>query len=339
MIQFITKKFSFLKNLIPLRNRPSVFGYLSSLMLPAQRHSLANASEKSGLHKSQFSRMLANPFNPSEEILKELNIRAVDRALSIDEKDIPPGYKKTEWSAYLIVDSTAQRRSDSGAENIGHYNHGGGFWYGHRVTNLVLLINDKTIPLKPFHHFTRKYCKQNNIPYKTENDSLVEYLKNFKVTDYTALLQNSDVVVLLDAGYDVKQIQRLLVDTKLDFITAIHSSRSVIIEQAVAGAKQVVRSVSNMFRFFYKKAKKVNCWVSTTGSKWKRVKYTVQRIDGFLKGIKGHKMAILKSTQGNGKAKYLACSRTDVSTTQIVLAYSKRFTVEVFHKEGKVPGF
>jgi hypothetical protein len=53
------------------------------------------------------------------------------------------------WKIALIVDSTLQHRASLHPENAKRFNHGNGFVIGHPWTNIVFIIHDMLIPLRP----------------------------------------------------------------------------------------------------------------------------------------------------------------------------------------------
>jgi hypothetical protein len=64
------------------------------------------------------------------------------------------------WKIAIIVDSTLQRRASLHPENTKTFNHGHGFVIGHQWTNIVLILNDMLIPLRPIPFYSQKYCRE-----------------------------------------------------------------------------------------------------------------------------------------------------------------------------------
>ena len=77
----------------------------------------------------------------------------------------------------LIVDSTLQHRASLHPENAKTFNHGKGFVIGHQWTNIVLIINDMLIPLRPIPFYSQRYCRDHALAYHTEHDLVVEYIQ------------------------------------------------------------------------------------------------------------------------------------------------------------------
>jgi hypothetical protein len=338
MTGFISKRLKCLKNFLPNRLQGVGIGYVLSLMRPAQRHSLQNAADQTGLSVSQFSRFLFSSLKLSEEVLGELFILAIAeslRAMAID--GVREQFRNQPWIAHLIIDSTKQCRSSSGAENIQKYTHGGDYWLGHRPTNIALLINGEIIPMAPLWHYTREYCRENKLIYQTEPELVYNFLEDFDISKYSRSLKNSDLCVLMDAGYDVKTIESLLCKRGIDFIVGMKSTRNVLVNRKNQSPddKKTLYAVAKAFASFRVRAKPKSCHILSAGQNAKRVKVTVQRLEGFLKGVKDCPMAILRSQIGHGKVKYLACSRFELSTAVLTQCYAFRFSIEVFHKDTK----
>ncbi|MDI6792817.1 MAG: hypothetical protein QME81_08140 [bacterium] len=99
----------------------------------------------------------------------------------------------------MLVDSTIQNRSSLHSDNVQRFNHGKGFVIGHQWTNIILIINTILIPLPPIPFYTKKYCRENKLKYKTENERLIEYLNELNLEEYIGPHISKDVVVLADS--------------------------------------------------------------------------------------------------------------------------------------------
>jgi hypothetical protein len=119
-------------------------GYLLFLMVVTTKHSLAEAAQFSGRHKSQFSKMLKAHSHVAVYTLESLSKKQAKHVAKTLHK-----CKGLPWKIALIVDSTLQHRASLHPENAKRFNHGNGFVIGHQWTNIVLIINDMLIPLRP----------------------------------------------------------------------------------------------------------------------------------------------------------------------------------------------
>ena len=114
------------------------------LMVVRQQHSLEEAARFSGLHKSQFCKMLQGHSTVAISTLESLSKKQA-RQCSTARHDL----KGLPWNMAILIDSTLQHRASLHPENAKKFNHGKGFVIGHQWTNIVLIINDILIPLPP----------------------------------------------------------------------------------------------------------------------------------------------------------------------------------------------
>ena len=110
--------------------------YLLFLMVVTTKHSLEEAARFSGLHKSQFSKMLKAHSNVATSTLERLSKKQAQHVAKARHK-----LKELPWHIAIVVDSTLQRRASLHPENAKTFNHGQGFVVGHQWTNVVLLYN------------------------------------------------------------------------------------------------------------------------------------------------------------------------------------------------------
>lgn len=312
--------------------------YLVSLATETSKHTLEFASEISGIHASQFSRLLSGSVENSELILSDLSRKAAKSILKT-ESEFKKVLAKLPWKAFLIIDSTPQNRSASNANNVARFNLGGGYWFGHRWTNVVLFINGHLIPLVPIPYRSKKECKRLGIEHKSEKDLICEYLGRLNLNQFITGIEPEDVVVLLDAGYDAKKIQNAILEKKWDLLMAIGKGRNIFVKHlnpSHYGTQESEIGVADALQRFNRRAKKVTCKLPKLHGQKKRKTFTVKRLSGSLKGVGDHEMVFLASkTQRQEKIKYIACSRVDLPTWKIVQAFALRFFIEQFHKEIK----
>jgi hypothetical protein len=154
--------------------------YLLFLMVVTTKHSLEEAARFSGLHKSQFSKMLKGHRDVAVSTLESLSkqqAKQLSKALG--------HLKALPWKIAIIVDSTLQHRASLHPENAKTFNHGKGYVIGHQWTNIVLIINDILIPLPPIPYYSKRYCLDHHLDYQTEHDLVVDYIRNLNLEDYT----------------------------------------------------------------------------------------------------------------------------------------------------------
>ena len=182
--------------------------YLLFLMISVRKHSLRAAAQFSGLATSQFSRFLKNHPDVAVYNLNQLSKKQA-RQFSPVLKSLAKA--QLPWKVAILIDSTIEHRSSLHTDNVKRFNHGKGFQIGHQWTNVVLIINDKLIPLTPIPFYTKSYCRKHNLKYQTENALVVQYIDRLNLQDYIGAHQPEQVVVLADSGYDDRKIQKAII--------------------------------------------------------------------------------------------------------------------------------
>jgi hypothetical protein len=205
-----TKLKSRMHNQIDIDKRLKVvcLWYLLFLMTSVRKHSLSAGAKFSGLATSQFSRFLKNHSDVAVYNLNQLSKKQAKQFSALidclEKRRLP-------WKVAILIDSTIEQRSSLHADNVNRFNHGKGFQIGHQWTNVVLIINDKLIPLSPIPFYTKGYCRQHNLKYQTENALVVEYIEQLNLQDYIGAHEPGQVVVLADSGYDDRKIQKAII--------------------------------------------------------------------------------------------------------------------------------
>ena len=87
--------------------------------------------------------------------------------------------------------------------------------------NIVLIINDMLIPLRPIPFYSQLYCRDRKLEYRTEHDLVIDYLRQLDLVDYIGSYDPRDVVVLTDSGYDNKKIETAIANKGWNFIIAL----------------------------------------------------------------------------------------------------------------------
>lgn len=209
MMNFTKLKNRMLNNIsINTRLKVVCLWYLLFLMVSVRKHSLTAAARFSGLGTSQFSRFLKNHPNKAVYNLHQLSKKQAKQFSSV-MNDLAKN--QLPWKVAILIDSTIQHRSSLHAENVKRFNHGKGFQIGHQWTNIVLIINDKLIPLLPIPFYTKSYCRKHHLKYQTENALVVEYINNLNLQDYIGSHDPKQVVVLADSGYDDRKIEQVII--------------------------------------------------------------------------------------------------------------------------------
>jgi len=118
--------------------------YLLFLMVVTTKHSLEEAARFSRLHTSLFSKMLQSPAKVALTTLENLSkTQSRQFAKALQRLDGLP------WKIVILIDSPRQHRASLHPENAKTFNHGKGYVIGHPWTNIVLILGDMLMPLRP----------------------------------------------------------------------------------------------------------------------------------------------------------------------------------------------
>jgi len=301
-------------------------------MVVTTKHSLEEAAQFSGLHKSQFSKMLKAHSHVAVSTLESLSKKQAKHVAKTLHK-----CKGLPWKIALIVDSTLQHRASLHPENAKRFNHGNGFVIGHQWTNIVLIINDMLIPLRPIPFYSQRYCRDHALAYQTEHDLVIDYLRQLDLTDYIGSYDPRDVVVLTDSGYDNKKIETAIANKGWHCIIALGKTRSV---QSATRALTTPQSkqwchIATFFRN-HRWLKWQTIRITTNGTKRKRMEFRARDTIGYLRYV-GQVQLVCSELRKrpDGRRKYFACNDMRVTARQIILGYRLRWAIELFHKTVK----
>lgn len=302
------------------------------LMVVTTKHSLEEAARFSRLHKSQFSKMLKAHSNVAVYTLESLSKKQAKHVSKVRQK-----LKELPWHIAIVVDSTLQHRASLHPENAKTFNHGQGFVVGHQWTNIVLILNDMLIPLRPIPFYSQRYCRDHALAYRTEHDLVVEYLQKLNLEDYIGSYDPREVVVLTDSGYDNKKIQNAIADKHWHFIIALGKTRSVkstMLSLTTPKSKQWCH-IATFFRN-HRRLKWKTIRLTTNGTKRKRMEFRTRDTIGYLRYVGQVQLVCSEPRKRpDGRRKYLACNDMRVTARQIIIGYRLRWTIELFHKTVK----
>ncbi len=306
--------------------------YLLFLMVVTTKHSLEEAARFSGRHKSQFSKLLKAHSQVAVSTLESLSKKQAKHVAKARQK-----LQELPWTIAIIVDSTLQRRANLHPENAKTFNHGHGFVVGHQWTNIVLLLNDLLIPLRPIPFYSQRYCRDHKLKYRTEHDLVVEYIQTLQLEAYIGSYDPREVVVLTDSGYDNKKIQNAIAAKRWHFIIALGKTRSVksaTLALTTPQSKQWCH-IATFFRN-HRWLKWQTIRIPTNGTKRKRMEFRTRDTIGYLRYV-GQVQLVCSELRKRpeGRRKYFACNDMRVTARQIILGYRLRWAIELFHKTVK----
>ena len=306
--------------------------YLLFLLVVTTKHSLQEAARFSGLHPSLFSKMLQAHSKVAIMTLESLSkTQARQFAKTLERLNGLP------WKIVIIIDSTLPHRASLHPENAKTFNHGKGYVIGHQWTNIVLLLGDMLIPLRPIPFYSKRYCQTHGLAYQSEQERVVASLRTLDLEDSIGAYDRREVLVLADSGYDDKKIEKAIADKRWNFIIALSKTRSVKSEalHLTTPTSQQWCHIDTFFRR-HRRLKWDTIRLATSGNKRKRMDFRVRHPSGYLRSV--GKVELVCSEQRhrpNGRRKYLACNDLRATARQIVTGYRMRWAVELFHKTVK----
>jgi hypothetical protein len=306
--------------------------YLLFLMVVTTKHSLEQAARFSGLHKSLFSKMLQSHSKVAIATLESLSKTQARQFSKVLQR-----VNGLPWNIVIIIDSTLQHRASLHPENAKTFNHGKGYVIGHQWTNIVLILGDMLMPLRPIPFYSKRYCQAHDLDYHSEHERVVEYLRTLDLEDYLGSYDRREVLVLADSGYDNKKIEHAIADKGWHFIIALGTTRSVKSE-ALALTTPTSQQWCHIDTFFrrHRRLKWNTMRLTTHGNKRKRMDVRVRHTSGSWRYV--GKVELVCSERRNrpdGRRKYLACNDLRATARQIVMGYRLRWAVELFHKSVK----
>jgi hypothetical protein len=300
--------------------------YIVMLLLAGRRNSLTAAAKLSELAISCFSSFLGKGSMLAGSILTDLVIKA---ASQLSRKPIVPG---APWNITILVDSTLHKRSNTKVSNSQRFNHGHGWVVGHQWTNIVILINGQCLPLPPLPFYTKAHCRKHGIKYETEHVRLRKFLAQFDLHGIVGNHSDDDVVVLLDSGYDCRDLQLAIMLRGWDIVASIRVSSKA------KGSIDALRNYQKIDDLFQ------SCrgsWqtVYAFDAKWKKRKdFRARALRGELQGLSAEALLVCSETRQdsqNRHKKYIYCSRLDIDIGVVVRTYRQRWNIELFHKDVK----
>ena len=311
------------------RLEPICMSYLLFMMVVTTKHALEEAARFSGVHKSQFSKLLKAHSPVAVATLERLSKKQAKQVAHARQK-----LRELPWKIAIIVDSTLQHRASLHPENAKTFNHGQGFVVGHQWTNIVLLLHDLLIPLRPIPFYSQRYCRDHKLAYHTEHGRVVEYIQQLQLEEYIGSYDPREVVVLMDSGYDNKKVQHAIATKQWHFLVALGKTRSVksAMRSCTTPKSKQWSHIATFFRN-HRWLKWQTIRLPTNGTKRKRMEFRTRDTIGYLRYV-GQVPLVCSEPRRRpeGRRKYFACNDMRVTARQIILGYRLRWAMELFHK-------
>jgi Transposase DDE domain len=304
-------------------------GYLLFLLGATTKHSLTEAARFAGLHPSLFSKMLQSQSKVAITTLASLSktpARQCAKALR-RVHGLP-------WTMVIVIDATLQHRASLHPDNTHTFNHGKGYVIGHQWTNVVLVLGDMLVPLKPIPFYSKRYCQTHALAYHSAHERVVASLRTLALEDSIGAYDQREVRVLADSGYDNNKIERAMADKGWHCIIALSKTRRVksdTLYLSTPTSRQWCH-IAMCFRR-HRRLTWDTIRLATRGPKRKRMAVRVRHTSSYLRSVgKGEVVCSEQRHRPEGRRKYLACNDLRATARQIVTGYRMRWAVELFHK-------
>jgi Transposase DDE domain len=302
------------------------------LMVVTTQHAIEEAARFSGLHQSLFANLLQSPSKVAITTLEHLSkAQARPFAQALARVNGLP------WQILILIDSTLQHRASLHPENTKTFNHGKGYVIGHQWTNIVLVLGDRLMPLRPIPFSSKRYCQTHDLKYQSEHERVVAYLRALDLEDYLGSYDRREVLVLADRGYDDKKIENAIANQSWNCIIALGTTRSVKSE-ALSLTTPTSQQWCHIETFFrrHRRLKWNPMRLATHGNKRKRMAFRVRHTSGYVRYVgKVELVCSKRRNRPDGRRKSLACNDLRATARQIVMGYRLRWAVELFHKSVK----
>jgi hypothetical protein len=304
------------------------------LMVVPKRHALEEAARFAGLHQSRFSKRLKAHSKVAVSTRERLSKHQAKRLAKARHK-----LHELPWAMALIGDSTLQQRASLPPENAKPFNHGPGCVVGHQWTNIVVLLNDTLIPLRPIPFYSQRSCREHALEYRTAHDLVVDDIQKLTLEDDSGSYAPREVIVFTDSGYDHKKLQKAIAAKPGHCIIALGKTRRV---QSALGYLTTPQSQpwGHMATFFrnHRRLKWHTLRLTTTGTKRKRRAFRTRDTLGSLRYV-GQVPLVCSASRKRpeGRRQYFACKDRRVTARQIIRGYRLRWARELFPKTVKQP--
>jgi len=274
-------------------------------------------------HKSSMSRCLNYSVFPGFTIHEHLYNRLLNEALEI------PGAKRT---AYIIIDTTANRKQSGKMENRIIYKKG--YTSCHFFVMGILYFPDTgvRIPLPRRLYRTKSYCRKHGYKYRTQ----IQLAEN--MISYANLPDDMEVIVLFDTIFSSESFIKLLRRKGYHFVCSVKDNRvdlatgkqlKGIIEQYISkgqlNTRVDIRVSSKRSRYRHKSAQIYETKKYVTYTE----KFSISKMGDV------HIVFSRKADDEKSLMKYIATDMLSLSTHQILTIYSYRWQIELFFKELK----
>lgn len=275
--------------------------------------------------KSCISRCFRNSVFPGFLMQEHLSGRLLTEALEI------PGAKKT---AYLIIDSTAQKKRGKKMENTVVFKKGHTCDHFFVMGMIYFPDTGVRIPLPRRLYHTKAYCRKHKIKYRTQVE-LAEMMIR-----YANLPDDMEVIVIFDSFFPSESIIKTIKHKGYHFVCSVKSNRvdkdtgkqlkgicQEHISQGHIKNRMEIRVPSKRSRYDHPSAKRYETKAFITYTE----KLTISKM-GAVQVVFSRKEDEKPQLDN---MRYIVTDMLYLNTSQILTIYSYRWQIELFFKELK----
>ena len=251
------------------------------VMVVPTKHSLEEAARFAGRHTSQCSQMLTAHSKVAVYTLESRSKKHAKHVATARQK-----LTELPWHMAIIVDRTRQRRARLHPENATTFKHGQGFVVGHQWTNIVLLLHDRLLPLRPIPFSSQRDGRDRQLAYRTEPALVVEDIQPWQLEESSGSYDPREGIVLTDSGYDQKKSQKAIAAKPWHCIIALGNTRSVTSAmRSLTTPKSTQWSPMATFLRHHRWLKWQTMRITTHGTKRKRMECRTRDTMGSLRSV------------------------------------------------------
>jgi hypothetical protein len=317
---------------VRLRLQNVCTSYLLFLMVATRKHALEEAARFAGRHTSQCAKMWQAQSQVAVSTWDNLSKQPA-QPVAKARHTLP----ELPWDMAMIVESTLQHRARLHPENAQTCHHGQGVVVGHPWTKSVWLLHDRLLPLRPIPFSSQRYGRDHQLPYRTEQDRVVEDSEPLNLADSSGVEAPRQVVVCTESGYDKKKSQKAIAAKSWHGIIALGKTRRVT-SATLALTTPTAKPWCPMAPFL--RHHRWRTWppmrLTTHGTKRKRMACRSRDTMGSWRSV-GQVPWVCSEPRNRpeGRRQYCAGNDLRVTARQIMLGYRRRWAMELLQKTVK----
>jgi hypothetical protein len=225
-------------------------------------------------------------------------------------------------TAYLIFDDSNHEKTGADIAGAGSFRAGSGYKWGKKMVSNQLRVGPYSLPYWGGLYLKKEYCKANGLVFRTTTEMVREQILNFEP------LPGTETCILTDSwfsGWPIIGAVKSREDEGFYLISGLKKSRNIYRRD---GSKVNLETrAKELGRQHYERIK-------ANGRT-----FYVHRYEGLVSRAGPDPCVVLicrnDLSDPNDKPFFLLCTRTDLTTQQIIVRYLKRWGIETGYRNGK----